>query len=99
MINSSEIINQLHNMSYEEIENLAKDILEETGIPYSYDDMGIVFDGLINHNCEESFPNIQALNLRDKFFIEAEKKCPYYNDGNDLIIEIPNIDLNEKEEF
>ena len=50
MINSNEVIEQLHRMSYDELEALAKEILEESNIPYTYDDTGILFDGLVNDN-------------------------------------------------
>ena len=42
---------------------------------------------------EAMHPDTEALDRRDRFFAEAEKSCPYRNEGNDLVAEIPDINL------
>lgn len=40
-------------------------------------------------------PDIEALRRRDAFFAELDREYPMRTDGTDLIMEIPDIDIEK----
>lgn len=56
---------------------------------------------LLQHDLAQHFfyeslhPDADELQRRDLFISEIERECSYRDDGNDLVAEIPDIDLNK----